>query len=113
MLLTQQYLYAADTTKRASVPLVWNAAEISSQYFSQAPERSQIWWLCPAMLLDDSGDQGGVLRAFLAVSTKPFQSSYARCYKILYYPWSRIDMLHISESLEDYGVKARLTHLES
>lgn len=67
MILTRQHLYAADTTKHASAPLVWNGAEISSQYFSQVLE--VVWWLCLAVLMNDSADPEGALRAFLAVST--------------------------------------------
>lgn len=70
MILTRQHLCAADPTKHTSAQLVWNSAEISSQYFSQVLEGSWIWWLCLAVLLDDSADPEGALRGFLVVSMK-------------------------------------------
>lgn len=103
--------HAADTAKHASIPQVWNAAEIRSQYLRH--KRSQIQRLCPAKPLNDSADPESILRVFLALFTKTSQSSYARCYRIVQDPQSRTDKLHVSQSLEAYGLKAKLTHLES
>ena len=45
-LLSSTCMQQIGTTKHASVLLVWNSAEVSSQYFSQAPEGSHPWsWI--------------------------------------------------------------------
>lgn len=101
------------TTKCASVPLVWNGAEISSQYSSQAPEGSWIWWLCPAVLLDDSADPKGVLRAFLTVSTQSLLKAAMQDITGSFSIPRAGQICSLSQKhSEDYDVKARPTHLE-